>query len=76
MNEEGGGVIDLIPQRVCLRLFPDGGHPSSFQPHPTGLMFSEQMGKGVTPWCKPYSSSLFSAIILFTVQSSVQLICV
>ena len=29
--------------------YPDG-HPSRYQPHPTGLNFSERMGTGVSLW--------------------------
>ena len=48
------GVIDvhyasLTSQGVQHRVFYRGGHPSRYQPHPTGLNFGEQTGTGVFP---------------------------
>ena len=39
-----------------------GGHPSRFQPRPTGLYFDEQTGTGVSLLCKLYDlySTYFS----------------
>ena len=48
------GVIDvhyacLISQGVQHRVFYLDGHPSRYQPLPTGLNFDEQRGTGVYP---------------------------
>ena len=48
------GVIDvhcasLTSQGVQHRVFYLDGHPSRYQPHPTGLNFGEQTGTGVFP---------------------------
>ena len=48
------GVIDvhyasLTSQGVQHRVFYRDGHPSRFQPRPTGLNFGEQTGTGVFP---------------------------
>ena len=48
------GVIDvhyasLTSQRVQHRVFYLDGHPSRYQPRPTGLNFGEQTGTGVFP---------------------------
>ena len=39
----------LTSQGVQLRVFYLDGHPSRYQPRPTGLNFGEQMGTGVFP---------------------------
>ena len=39
----------LTSQEVQHRLFYLDGHPSRYQPHPTGLNFGEQTGTGVFP---------------------------
>ena len=46
------GVIDvyyasLTSQEVQHRVFYPDGHPSRYQPRPTGLNFGEQTGTGV-----------------------------
>ena len=48
------GVIDvhyasLASHRVQHRVFYLDGHPSRYQPRPTGLNFGEQTGTGVFP---------------------------
>ena len=48
------GVIDvhyasLTSQWVQHRVFYRDGHPSRYQPRPTGLNFSEQTGTGIFP---------------------------
>ena len=48
------GVIDvhyanLTSQGVQHRVFYRDGHPSRYQPRPTGLNFGEQTGTGVFP---------------------------
>ena len=48
------GVIDvyyasLTSQEVQHRVFYPDGHPSRYQPRPTGLNFGEQTGTGVFP---------------------------
>ena len=48
------GVIDvyyasLTSQGVQHRVFYLDGHPSRYQPRPTGLNFGEQTGTGVFP---------------------------
>jgi len=49
------GVIDdhfaiLTSQGVQHRVFYVDGHPSRYQPRPTGLNFGEQTGTGVFPF--------------------------
>ena len=49
------GVIDvryasLTSQGVQHRVFYLDGHPSRYQPRPTGLNFGEQTGTGVSLW--------------------------
>ena len=49
------GVIDvhcasLTSQGVKHRVFYQDGHPSRYQPCPTGLNFGEQTGTGVSFW--------------------------
>ena len=49
------GVIDvhyasLTSQAVQHGVFYLDGHPSRYQPRPTGLNFGEQTGTGVSPW--------------------------
>ena len=39
----------LTSQGVQHRVFYLDGHPSRYQPHPTGLNFGEQTGTGVFP---------------------------
>ena len=39
----------LTSQGVQHRVFYRDGHPSRYQPRPTGLNFGEQMGTGVFP---------------------------
>ena len=39
----------LISQGVQHRVFYLDGHPSRYQPRPTGLNFGEQTGTGVFP---------------------------
>ena len=39
----------LTSQRVQHRVFYRDGHPSRYQPRPTGLNFGEQTGTGVFP---------------------------
>ena len=39
----------LTSQGVQHRVFHLDGHPSRYQPHPTGLNFGEQTGTGVFP---------------------------
>ena len=39
----------LASRRVRHRVFYLDGHPSRYQPHPTGLNFSEQTGTRVFP---------------------------
>ena len=39
----------LTSQGVQHRVFYLDGHPSRYQPHPTGLNFGEQMETGVFP---------------------------
>ena len=39
----------LTSQGVQHRVFYRDGHPSRYQPHPTGLNFGEQTGTGVFP---------------------------
>ena len=51
------GVIDvhyasLTSQGVQHRVFYLDGHPSRYQPRPTGLNFGEQTGTGVFPLVK------------------------
>ena len=50
------GVIDvhyasLTSQGVQHRVFYLDGHPSRYQPRPTGLNFGEQTRTGVSLWC-------------------------
>ena len=52
------GVIDvqyasLTSQGVQHRVFYRDGHPSRYQPRPTGLNFGEQTGTGVFPLVIP-----------------------
>ena len=39
----------LTSQGVQHSVFYRDGHPSRYQPHPTGLNFDEQTGTGVFP---------------------------
>ena len=39
----------LTSQEVQHRVFYPDGHPSRYQPRPTGLNFGEQTGTGVFP---------------------------
>ena len=41
--------VSLTSQGVQHRVFYPDGHPSRYQPRPTGLNFSEQTGTGVFP---------------------------
>ena len=68
------GVIDvhyasLTSQGVQHRVFYRDGHPSRYQPRPTGLNFGEQTGSGVFPlviavrlWITPRKVYLKSAV--------------
>ena len=56
------GVIDvhctsLTSQGVQHRVFYLDGHPSRYQPRPTGLNFGEQTGTSVSLWWWPYNTS-------------------
>ena len=75
------GVIDvhyasLTSEGVQHRVFYRDGHPSRYQPHPTGLNFGEQTGAGVfplviaVPLC--YSHRL---VVVFSHYSHVHSIC-
>ena len=58
------GVIDvhwasLTSQGVQHRVFYLDGHPSRYQPRPTGLNFGEQTGTGVFPFGDSRTSSKY-----------------
>ena len=48
----------LTSQGVQHRVFYLDGHPSRYQPRPTGLNFGEQTGTGVFPLVIPVPSSV------------------
>ena len=63
------GVIDvhyasLTSQGVQHRVFYLDGHPSRYQPRPTGLNFGEQTGTGVFPLVIAVISYMYKYILL------------
>ena len=63
------GVVDvhyasLTSQAVQHGVFYPDGHPSRYQPRPTGLNFGEQTGTGVSRWWLPYLQFIFLQFIM------------
>ena len=59
----------LTSQGVQHRVFYLDGHPSRYQPRPTGLTFGEQTGTGVFPLVRAVPI-LRSMVTLFTINDS------
>ena len=59
----------LTSQGVQHRVFYRDGHPSRYQPHPTGLNFREQTGTGVFPLviAVPQNRSVISLSLVFII---------